>query len=1063
MTQDAFARHTDRDRRAGFRPLSEDAAAPPPEEVTVRVDGDDVTALAGRPLIEALTGDGREEAFPAVCYHPALGSLQTCDTCLVEVDGEVVRSCATEARAGLQVGTTGASAPAREQAGQRLVRKHVLYCTVCDHNDGACPLKEGVEATGLVHETIGYTPKPYAIDDSHPFYRYDAGQCILCGRCVEACQDVQVTQTLSIDWGSEDPRVLWDGGKPAGESSCVSCGHCVSVCPCNALMEKTMLGRHGLFTDWPEETRTLAIDLVKDVEPTTGYLPLYDVSKAEATARMGATSKTKTVCTYCGVGCSFDVETRGREILRVQPQLEGPANSISTCVKGKFGWDYVNAEDRLTVPLVRDGNRFRETTWDEALDVVAARLGEIIATDGPDAIGVIGSSKATNEEGYLTQKLARQVIGTHNTDNCSRYCQSPATVGLWRTVGYGGDAGSISDMERAELILMVGTNTAASHPVIAARLKRAKKLGGQQHVVADLRRHEMAQQADVFLKPAPGTDLVWLSAVTKHVIDQGWADEQFLAERVNGLEEYVASLEPYTIEHAEERCGIPADDLRALAHRVAHAGSVAGLWAMGVTQHSMGSDTSTAISNLLLVTGNYGRPGTGGYPLRGHNNVQGCSDFGVVNNFYPGYQSVSDPEVRAKFEQAYGRELSDQAGLDNHGMVDAAHEGTLRGLVVIGEELSLVDANVNYVQEALEKLDFVVVSELFFSRTCEFADVILPAAASLEKDGTFTNTERRIQRLYQVMDPIGQARPDWEILQGIADRMGHHWGFTHPAEVMDEAAQLTPLFAGVRYDRLEGYRSLQWPVAADGTDEPLLYTERFHFDDGRARLYPLEFREPSDQPDEEYPLHVNNGRVLEHFHEGNLTLRSRGLASLVPDTYAEMNRRTADEQGGLVTGDWVRLVSRRGEITVRVLLSEEVADRELWVPMQAAEVNLLTSNVTDPDSHTPAYKEIAARLERADGPQERRGGVAQGGRPGAVRRPRRARRPAGPPDPADPPPLRGGDAPGRRAGGGEVGPLRLRATHAGRAGRGAVVSARRGPRAGRARRTGQARRTGRSG
>jgi formate dehydrogenase major subunit len=943
----------------------------------VVVDGHEVVATEGAPVVEALTA-GHAHDFPAICYHPALGALQTCDACLVEVDGALVRSCATSAVDGLEVGTGGAAAAAREEAAQQLVSTHVLYCTVCDHNDGACTLKQGIEASGLTHERVDYQPSPYEVDDTNPFYRYDPDQCILCGRCVEACQDVQVTETLSIDWESDDPRVLWDGGSPIGESSCVSCGHCVTVCPCNALMEKTMLGRHGLFTDWPDDTRERAIDLVKEVEPTTGYLPLYALSDAEATARRAATTTSKTVCTYCGVGCSFDVETRGREVLRVQPQHEGPANSISTCVKGKFGWDYVNADDRLTRPLVRRDGRFVETSWDEALDVVARGLRSIVEQHGSDAVAVIGSSKATNEESYLTQKLARQVLGTHNTDNCSRYCQAPATEGLWRTVGYGGDAGSISDMERAELVLVVGSNTAESHPVIAARLKRAQKLAGHQLIVADLREHALAARADLFLRPRPGTDLVWLSAVTRHILEQGWEDTDFLAQRVNGLDDYRASLEPFTLEHAEERTGIPADRLREVARRVAEAGSVVGLWAMGVTQHHMGSDTSTAVSNLLLVTGNYGRPGTGGYPLRGHNNVQGCSDFGSISSYYPGYQPVADEEVRDKFARAWRCELPLEEGLDNHGMVDAAHDGSLHGLVVVGEELSLVDANVHYVQEALERLDFMVVSELFFSRTCEFADVVLPAAASLEKDGTFTNTERRIQRLHQAMPPIGEARPDWQILQGIAEHLGWEWGYSHPSEVMDEVASLTPLFAGVRYDRLEGYDSLQWPVAEDGTDTPLLYTERFHFDDGKARLHPLGFREPNDQPDAEYPLHVNNGRVLEHFHEGNLTLRSAGLTALVPDTYAEMNRRTAEDQGGLATGDWVRLISRRGEITVRVLLSEEVADHELWVPMQAAEINLLTSNDVDPDSHTPSYKEIAVRLERTDGPQELRGGSRRG-------------------------------------------------------------------------------------
>lgn len=970
-----------------FVPLSEDAAATPPDAVTIRVDGHEVSAPAGRPVVESLTPtDGSDPDFPAVCYHPALGPIRTCDTCLVEIDGEVVRSCDTPVTAGLDVRTTGKAARAREQAAQRLMRKHVLYCTICDNNNGDCALKEGVEAAAVEHERIGFAPKPYAVDESNPFYRYDPDQCILCGRCVEACQEVQVTETLSIDWSAENPRVLWDGGQSIADSSCVSCGHCVTVCPCNALMEKSMIGRAGLLSGWPEPVRQKAIDLVKDVEPTTGYLPLYDISNAEAAARMAATTVTKTVCTFCGVGCSFDVWTRGREILKVQPQNEGPANSISTCVKGKFGWDFVNAQDRLTRPLVRDGRRFREVSWEEALDVIAERLSATVRDHGSDATSVIGSSKATNEESYLTQKLARQVLGTHNTDNCSRYCQAPATEGLWRTVGYGGDAGSISDIERAELVLIVGSNTADAHPVIAARIRRAQKSGGHRLIVADLRRHEMAQRADVFLRPNPGTDLVWLSAVTRHILDSGWADEGFLREKVHGLEEYRSSLEPFTLEYAEERTGIEASVLEDVAHEIATAGSVVGLWAMGVTQHTMGSDTSTAISNLLLVTGNYGRPGTGAYPLRGHNNVQGCSDFGTINSYYPGYQPVGDPDVATKFEQAYGRTLSTEPGLDNHGMIDAIHAGSLRAMVVIGEELSLVDANITYVQEALEKLDFLVVSELFFSRTCEFADVILPAAASLEKDGTFTSTERRIQRLYAAMDPVGESRPDWLILTGIAARMGHEWGYTHPSQIMDEIASLTPLFAGVSYARLEGYQSLQWPVAADGTDTPLLYLDGFHFNDGMARLHPLEFREPSDRPDAQYPLHVNNGRVLEHFHEGNLTLRSRGLADLVPDTYAEISRATAAEYGGVVSGDWVELTSRRGSITVRALLSDQVRDGELYVPMQAAEINLLTSNETDPDAHTPAYKEIAVNLRRVDGPKEERGGRRRGadrGRHGA--------------------------------------------------------------------------------
>lgn len=982
-----------------FRPLSQDAAAPPPVTTDLTVDGDAVEAVVGRPLVTAL--HGTPHAVPAVCHLDALGPVQTCDTCLVEVDGELVRSCAVTVSPHMDVRVaTPRASEAREEAGQRLLEHHVLYCTICDNNNGSCELKKGIEAAGVVHQRIDFAPHRDDEDHSNPFYRYDPDQCILCARCVEACQTVQVTETLSIDWESDDPRVLWDGGVPIGESSCVSCGHCVTVCPCNALMEKSMLGRAGLFTDLPQSVRDPAIDIVKGVEPTTTLLPLFSVSNAEAAARMADTTVTKTVCTYCGVGCSFDVVTRGREILKVQPREEGPANSISTCVKGKFGWDHVNADDRLTTPLIREDGRFREATWDEALQLVADRLTAIVDEHGSDATAVIGSSKATNEESYLAQKLARQVLGTHNVDNCSRYCQAPATMGLWRTVGYGGDSGSISDMERAELVLCVGTNTSDSHPVIASRLRRAQKLNGQTIVVADLREHELAQRADVFLRPNPGTDIVWLQALSRLILDEGLAADDWIADNVDGLDEYRASLDEFTMPHAEEVTGIPAATLEDLARRVAAADGVCALWAMGVTQHHMGSDTSTAISNLLLVTGNYRRPGTGAYPLRGHNNVQGCSDFGSVNSFYPGYQDVGDEEVAQRFAAAWDRhDLARSKGLDNHGMIEEIHAGSLRAMVVVGEEIALVDANAEYVREALATLDLLVVSEVFFSVTCEFADVVLPAATSLEKDGTFTSTERRIQRLYEAMPPLGDCKPDWVILTELAERMGRPWGYTHPSQIMDEVASLTPMFAGVSYDRLEGYDSLQWPVAADGTDTPLLYVDGFQLDGtDRARFFPLEVRSPTEQPDDEYPLHCNNGRVLEHFHEGNFTMRSAGLVDRVPDAYVEMNRRTAQDHGGLRSGDWVSVTSRRGEITLRVQLSEQIADGQLYVPMisNAAPINDLTSSEVDPDSSTPAYKELAVRIARADGPVE-------GHAPGR-RGPDRARH-GGPPDDARGEPL----------------------------------------------------------
>jgi formate dehydrogenase major subunit len=915
----------------------------------------------GERLIDVINRSGIK--IPQVCYHPQLGPIQSCDTCMVEVDGKLVRACATIAADGARVNTESPRAQAAQREGfDRILGNHLLYCTVCDNNNSNCTIHNTTRLLNVEHQETPYKPKPYEVDSSNPFYRYDPQQCILCGRCVEACQNLQVNETLSINWEDPHPRVQWDGGAPIGESSCVSCGHCVTVCPCNALMEKSMLGEAGYFTAIPASTLHDMIDIVKGVEPEAGYGAIMQVSEIEAAMRESRVKRTKTVCTYCGVGCSFEVWTRDRHILKVEP-THGPANGVSTCIKGKFGWEYVNSPDRLTKPLIREGESFREATWDEALSLITRRFQEIKAANGPDALAFISSSKCTNEESYLMQKLARAVIGTNNMDNCSRYCQAPATTGLFRTVGYGGDSGSISDIEQAGLVLIIGSNTAESHPVLATRVKRSHKLRGQKLIVSDLRENEMAHRADVFLHPRPGTDLIWLSAITRYILDHGLAKQAFIDQWVNGAAEYRKSLEPFTMEMASERCGLPLETLVKVAHMIAEADSVCVLWAMGVTQHVMGSDTSTAISNMLLATGNYMRPGTGSYPLRGHNNVQGASDHGAMPNYFPGYQKVEDPAIRAKFEKAWNVTLPPKPGYDNHQMIDAIHDGHLKAMYLFGEEMSLVDSNANFVASALEKLDFFVVQEIFFSETCQFADVILPASPSLEKEGTFTSTERRIQRLYEVMEPLGESRPDWQIVMDVANRLGANWTYQHPSEIYDEIASLTPLMAGVTYERLEGFKSLQWPVAPDGSDQPLLYTKQFATPDGKAIFYPVPWYEPTNQPTAEYDLHLNNGRLLEHFHEGNLTYRTEGIREKTPCVFIEVSPELASARG-IQTGTWVRLTSPYGTAKAQAVVTTRVTGSELYMPMNSSEepVNRLTSSYTDKATHTPAYKETSVNL-----------------------------------------------------------------------------------------------------
>jgi len=928
----------------------------------VAIDGIVQEAHPDELLIDLINRTGG--SVPHVCYHPQLGPVQTCDTCMVEVNGRLIRACATRAADGMKVSTKSARAEAAQvEAFDRILSNHMLYCTVCDNNNGNCTVHNTTKLLAIEHQKIPFRTKPYEVDNTNPFYRYDPDQCILCGRCVEACQNVEVNETLSINWEDPNPRVLWDGGSTIGESSCVSCGHCVTVCPCNALMEKTMLGHAGFLTTLNKSALGGMIEVVKGVEPETGFGSILQVSEAEHAMREHRIRRTKTVCTYCGVGCSFDVWTKDRHILKVAPE-HGPANGISTCVKGKFGWGHINSEDRLTTPLIREGGKFRPSSWEEALGLVARRLLEIKAKDGADSLGFISSSKCTNEESYLMQKLARAVIGTNNVDNCSRYCQAPATAGLFRTVGYGGDSGSISDIEKADLVMIVGSNTAESHPVIATRVKSSHKLHGQKLIVSDIRENEMARRADLLLHPKPATDLVWLSAVTRYLLDKGLAKTTFLKQWVNGLEEYRKSLEPFSMEAAAQLTGLSEQTLKTVAAMIAESKSMCILWAMGVTQQSQGSDTSTAISNLLLITGNYMRPGTGAYPLRGHNNVQGASDHGSMPNMLTGYQLVDDPEVRQRFEAGWKVKLPSTTGLDNHQMVEAIHGGKLKAMYVIGEEMSIVDSNANYVGAAFEKLDFFVVQDIFFSHTCQYADVVLPGTPSLEKEGTFTSTERRIQRLYEVLEPLDGCRPDWKIIQDVANQMGAGWHYQHPSEIMDEIASLTPMFAGVNYERLAGYKSLQWPVHADGTDEPLHYTKRFAFPDRKARLFPVSWIGPTDQPNTEFDLHLNNGRLLEHFHEGNLTYRTEGIRQKTPDVFVEVSPELAEERG-IQSGTWVQLISRYGKVRVRALVTDRVQGKELYMPMNSIEsaVNRLTSSHTDLVTNTPAYKEASVHMK----------------------------------------------------------------------------------------------------
>lgn len=929
---------------------------------TIRINEVEYQVSSDAMIIEVLNEHHIEH--PQICYLPEVDPIETCDTCIVEADGELVRACSTKVQDQMEIQLHSNQAEAsRTEAMDRILANHLLYCTVCDNNNGNCKVHNTVDMMGIEHQKYPYTPKVDAseVDMSHPFYRYDPNQCITCGQCVEVCQNLQVNETLSIDWEADRPRVIWDDGVAINESSCVGCGHCVTVCPCNALMEKSMIGNAGFMTGMESELMDPMIDLVKLLEP--GYSGILAVSEMEASMREARTKKTKTVCTFCGVGCSFEVWTKGRDILKVEPS-EGPVNAISTCIKGKFGWDFVNSEERLRTPLIRKGDAFVEATWDEAFSVISEKLGGIQTEYGPGSVGFISSSKTTNEENYLMQKLARQVFETNDVDNCSRYCQSPATDGLMRTVGMGGDSGTIKDIAKAGLVIIIGANPAEAHPVLATRIKRAHKLHGQKLIVSDVRKNEMAELSDTFVRPKQGTDQVWLMAVTNYLIQQNWHDQSFIDENVHFFTEYKEMLEKYTLEYAEEKTGIAQKTLIEIAEMIRDADGTCILWGMGVTQNTGGSDTSAAISNLLLASGNYRREGTGAYPLRGHNNVQGACDMGSLPGWLPGYQHVSDATAREKFEKAYGVTIDENPGLDNIRMLQSIEAGKMKAMYLVGEDMALVDSDANHVDKVLSELEFFVVQDIFFSRTAQYADVILPAAPSLEKEGTFTNTERRVQRLYQALPTLGDSKPDWWIIQEIANRLGANWTYDSPSDIFSEMASLAPIFGKANYAVLEGWNSFLWG-SHDGESTPLLYEDGFDFPDKKARFALSDWVEPFTFA-EEFDLHINNGRMLEHFHEGNLTNKSTGIQSEVPEIFVEVSPELAQERG-IETGAIVRLISPFGAVKLSALVTDRVQKNELFLPMNSVEkesaINFLTGPIYDGRTNTPAYKQTKVRME----------------------------------------------------------------------------------------------------
>jgi formate dehydrogenase alpha subunit len=688
----------------------------------------------------------------------------------------------------------------------------------------------------------------------------------------------------------------------------------------------------------------------------------------------------RTTCPYCGVGCQMNLHIKNDMIYRVSAPFDTAPNYGNLCVKGRFGTDYTTHPRRLKTPLIRSGGpgEFREATWDEALTLVSEKLADIVRTSGGDSIATYASAKATNEDNYVFQKWIRAVLKTNNVDHCARLCHAGSVTGLQLAIGSSAMSNSIAEMEHLDTFIVTGSNTTETHPVISLFLKKAVRQNGAKLIVLDPRQIELTDFATLWLRQKPGTDVAIFQAMAHVIVTEELYNQDFIDARTEGFEDYARSLAAFTPEWAETVSGVPADDIRAAARMYASAPSAAIYWGMGISQSTHGTDNALSLVNLALLTGHIGQPGTGLNPLRGQNNVQGCSDSGGLPNVYTAYQRVDDPAVRARFEQAWQTPLSPDPGLTVTEMVDAALTGGIRGMVVLGENPMMSEPNLAHAEHALEHLDFLVCIDILPNETTEFADVILPAASFAEKDGTFTNSDRRVQRIHHALPLAGQSRPDWQIICDLAQRMEALLGvessagfdYAGPADIWEEMRQVTPDFYGITYERLERESGVHWPCPAlDHPGTPYLFKD--DFPRGRGKFWSLEYGTESERPDADYPYHLTTGRVLFHWHGGTMTRRSK-LDDIFPEAVLEMHSDDAQTLD-VTSGDWVKVASRRGQIVCRVLVTGRSPAGTVFLPFHFAEAaaNVLTLDKIDPRAKIPDFKMAAVKIEKTDPPADR--------------------------------------------------------------------------------------------
>src|SRR5437773_2017357 len=899
--------------------------------VEFKLNGKTVVGRSDETLIETAKHYGID--IPHLCYQEGMRPDGNCRACVVEVKGERVLapSCCRYPKDGMEVTTDSARAVASQKMVLELLLSDIpekSYTLDSELDRWAKELKVGKPRFESRHQ-----PKA---DLSHAAIAVNLDACIQCTRCLRACREEQVNDVIGYAHRGEHSKIVFDLDDPMGNSTCVACGECVQACPTGALM------------------------------------PAREVGKIQADKTVDS------VCPYCGVGCLLTYNIKGNKILWVQGR-EGPANSNRLCVKGRYGFDYVQHKHRLTKPLIRRPGMkkhkdfvvdpdnwsqvFREASWDEALDFAAQGLRDIRDTYGKKALAGFGSAKGTNEEAYLFQKLVRTGFGSNNVDHCTRLCHASSVAALLEGIGSGAVSNPVMDVMQAEVVLLIGANPVVNHPVAATWMKNAAKRG-TKFVLAEPRRSELARHATYFLQLKPDTDVALLNAMLHTIVDEGMVDSAFVKDRTSGYDEIRKNVEGYDPEAMAAVCGIPAATIREVARLYAKSRASMILWGMGISQHVHGTDNARCLIALALITGQVGRPGTGLHPLRGQNNVQGASDVGLIPMMYPDYKRVDSAEIRTQFEALWQKTLDPKPGLTVVEIMNAVHAGQIRGMYIMGENPAMSDPDVRHAREALAELEMLVVQDIFLTETGYLADVILPASAFPEKTGTFTNTDRSVQLGRQALEPPGEAKQDLWIIVEMAKRLGLDWSYAHPSEVFDEMRQAMPSIAGITWERLERESAVTYPCEHEGDPGTrVVFTEDFPTLSGKAKLVPAQIIPAAEQPDARYPYVLITGRQLEHWHTGSMTRRTEVLDAIEPGPVASLNPSDIAalnvEPGGIIT-----VASRRGSVSLYVRADHGTPRGAVFIPFcfYEAAANRLTNPVLDPFGKIPEFKYCAVNV-----------------------------------------------------------------------------------------------------